>query len=1212
MEIKTGRHCLNRIFLSIFANKKKMRRFAHLHVHSHYSTLDGMSKIDKLIEKCLKNGMTSMALTDHGNMYGAKDFIDCSKQINSRIDRKISECRESIKDEQELKDKINYLESFRFKPILGVEAYCARRSRLDKDKNVKFINPENGQSQIVDLGGWHLILLAKNKVGYQNLCKMVSLSWTEGKYGKPRIDKELLSLYHEGVICTSACLGGEIPQLILSGEIDKARESVLWFKSVFGEDYYLEIQRHQTFKDRSDVSTYQKQQQVIPTILQIAKETGVKVIATNDVHFVEEDEAEAHDLLICISTNSDYNSPTRMHYTKQEYLKSPAEMEKIFSDIPEAITNTLEIVDKVETYDIDSMPIMPEFDIPVSFGTVEGYKQSISKDDILREFSCNEKGEVILSEEEAKSKIERLGGYDALYRIKLESDYLSKLTWEGAKVRYGNDISDEIRSRIEYELHIMKSMGFPGYFLIVMDYIRAAREELGVSVGPGRGSAAGSVVAYCLRITDIDPLKYDLLFERFLNPDRISLPDIDVDFEDSGRESVLEWIVNKYGKSRVAHIITYSYMKARTALADVGRVLGVPLEKVKQIKELIPDKWDEQMLDNLGVESLPITIENCIKYVSAFKSMANGGDKQVRDMIKYACELEGTIRQVGIHACGVIIGADDLEKFVPLSTVVDRKTNEDIVVTEYDGHVIEQVGLIKMDFLGLSTLSIIKKAVENIKQHRGEVVDISQIPIDDALTYNLYAAGETVAVFQFESEGMQKYLKELQPTVFEDLIAMNALYRPGPMAYIPQFINRKHGRERIVYDIPVMERYLKDTYGITVYQEQVMLLSRLISNFSRGESDTLRKAMGKKNKKTLDGLKSKFIDGGMSNGYDAPVLEKIWSDWEKFASYAFNKSHATCYSWLSYQTAYLKAHYPVEFMAANLSLSIGVMDTMQVMLAECGRMGIRVKCPDINSSNGDFTVDDNGCISFGFLGIKGFRKTAVDAIVEEREKNGLYKNIFDFVERVDMSLVGAKSIEMLARCGAFDSLEGFDRRMSFNINSKGKDVLSNELVKYAQLYLKDKEKSSRSLFDMNDISASIDKPNIPINELISKRQMLKAERELLGVYISEHPLDKYKDIIDKYANTKLSDIDVINNDIKYYVFYGVIVDEVNLMTKNQQPFKKVVIEDYSGHYDVMLFGDSYRNYAQYVRRGQSIMVIGEKNARGNMNIIKIKNMEEFL
>ena len=789
-----------------------MEPFIHLHVHTQYSLLDGQASIDALINKAYDDGMRAIAVTDHGNMFGIKEFFNKVNKKNGKVQGTIKDLQKELKTlgaKEERTDEENarlaeipgLLEKAKgdlFKPIIGCECYCARNHRLQKTEKE-------------DRSGWHLIVLAKNMTGYKNLIKIVSQSWTEGFYGRPRIDKELLEQHREGLIVCSACLGGEIPQKIMHGNIHAAEEAVLWFKQLFGEDYYLELQRHETHRADADQTVYKHQVEVNKVLIELAHKHGVKIIATNDVHFVNEEDADAHDRLICLSTGKDLNDPNRMRYTKQEWMKTTAEMNQIFGDIPDALRNTLEIADKVEFYSIDSGPIMPTFNIPEDFGTEEGYRQKLTEQDLFDEFTRDENGNVVLSQADAEAKIKKLGGYDKLYRIKLEADYLAKLTYEGAEPRYGDPLSDEVKERLNFELHIMKTMGFPGYFLIVQDFIRAAREELGVSVGPGRGSAAGSAVAYCLGITKIDPIKYDLLFERFLNPDRISLPDIDTDFDDDGRGEVLRWVTEKYGAERVAHIITYGTMATKSAIKDVARVEKVPLAESNRLAKLVPDKIPDMK---------KFKLKDAIEYVPELKEAANGTDPLVRDTLKYAQMLEGNVRNTGVHACGVIIGRYDISDVVPVSTAKDKDTGEEMLVTQYEGSVIEETGLIKMDFLGLKTLSIIKDAIENVRLTTGHDLDIDHISLEDPATYKLYCEGKTTGTFQFESAGMQKYLKELQPSKFEDLIAMNALYRPGPMDYIPSFIARKHGKEEIKYDIPVMERYLKDTYGITVYQER--------------------------------------------------------------------------------------------------------------------------------------------------------------------------------------------------------------------------------------------------------------------------------------------------------------------------------------------------------------------------------------------------------
>ncbi|MBR4839475.1 MAG: DNA polymerase III subunit alpha [Paludibacteraceae bacterium] len=1187
-----------------------MTQFTHLHVHSHYSILDGMSKVPDLISKAKKSGMYAMALTDHGNMFGIKEFTDVAKKENGKIKDKIKEQEAIIANEEstpeqkaEAQAEIEKLNKQIFKPIIGVEAYCARRKLTDQDKNVKAINPETGREYIVDRSGWHLILLAKNKKGYQNLCKLVSIAWVEGNYGRPRIDKEILQKYHEGLIVSSACLGGEIDQLLIAGDYEGAKKSVEWFKGIFGDDYYLEIMRHKTDKPGGDREVYARQESINPVKIRLAQETGVKMIATNDAHFVEEEHGEAHDRLICLSTGKKLNEEPRMHYTKQEWLKTPEEMEAIFSDIPEALSNTMEIADKVEVYSIESGPIMPKFEIPASFGTEEEYRQRITEKELFDEFTQDEKGNVVLKQEEADAKIKKLGGYEKLYRIKLEADYLAKLTWEGATRRYGKELTKEQHDRICFELHVMKTMGFPGYFLIVMDYIRAAREELGVSVGPGRGSAAGSVVAYCLKITDVDPLKYDLLFERFLNPDRISLPDIDVDFDDDGRGKVLDWVTQKYGKEKVAHIITYGTMATKSSIADVGRVQDVPLPVVNHLKSLVPDKFSEDLKDEKG--KVPkVNLRNCLKYVDELKSALEGTDENVSTMLRYASELEDTIRQIGIHACGVIIGADDLTNFAPISTVLDKDSNQDVMVTQYDGHVIESVGLIKMDFLGLKTLSIIKEALKNIEHSHGEKVNIDEIPIDDELTYKLYSEGATIGTFQFESPGMQKYLRELHPSVFEDLIAMNALYRPGPMDYIPTFIDRKLGRAPIEYDIPIMEKYLKDTYGVTVYQEQVMLLSRQLANFTRGESDTLRKAMGKKLKAVLDKLKPKFIAGGEKNGHDPKVLEKIWADWEKFASYAFNKSHATCYSWVAYQTAYLKAHYPADYMAANLTRSKDNITDITKFMDECKRMGIKVLSPDVNESDLNFTSNKEGNIRFGLAGVKGVGEGAVNAILDERAKNGNFKSVFDFVERVNLSSCNRKTIESLALAGAFDSLKDITREQFMASNSKG-EQFSEVLVRYGNMVQADKASAASSLWGDLEETIEIKKPEVPKAEEWSALERLNRERELVGIYLSAHPLDEFGIVLKHVCNTHMADF-AKPEELKGKAISagGMVTGCRNGTTKKGNPFAIITIEDFSGAHEFPLFGNDFVNYGQFLQNGFFVYFTGSYQP-------KKYNQEEF-
>ena len=1158
-----------------------MEPFIHLHVHTQYSLLDGQASIDALIDKAYKDGMRSIAVTDHGVMFGIKEFFNKVNKKNSKPQGVIKDSEKALKpllakadptpEEQqqikELQEKIAEAKASIFKPILGCECYCARHGRHSKLASQD------------DRSGWHLIVLAKNKNGYKNLIKMVSLSWTEGFYGRPRIDKELLEKYHEDLIVCSACLGGEIPQLIMNGQLEQAEQSVLWFKQLFGADYYLEMQRHETHDPNADCTIYPHQVEVNKVLIELARKHNIKLIATNDVHFVNADDAEAHDRLICLSTGKDLDDPKRMRYSKQEWMKTTAEMNSIFSDIPEALSNTLEIADKVEFYSIDSGPIMPTFNIPESFGTEEEYRQRLTEQDLFDEFTRDENGNVVLSEEEANAKIKKLGGYDKLYRIKLEADYLAKLTYDGAKPLYGDPLSDEVKERLNFELHIMKTMGFPGYFLIVQDFIRAAREELGVSVGPGRGSAAGSAVAYCLGITKIDPIKYDLLFERFLNPDRISLPDIDTDFDDDGRGEVLRWVTDKYGAERVAHIITYGTMATKSAIKDVARVQKLPLAESNRLAKLVPDKIPDMKKFKLG---------DAINYVPELREAANGPDPLARDTLKYAQKLEGNVRNTGVHACGVIIGRYDISDVVPVSTAKDKDTGEEMLVTQYEGSVIEETGLIKMDFLGLKTLSIIKEAIENIRLTTGENLDIDHISLEDPPTYKLYCEGRTTGTFQFESAGMQKYLKELQPSKFEDLIAMNALYRPGPMDYIPSFIARKQGREEIKYDIPVMERYLKDTYGITVYQEQVMLLSRLLANFTRGESDALRKAMGKKLIDKMNHLKGKFMAGGQANGYKEETLNKIWADWEKFASYAFNKSHATCYSWVAYQTAYLKANYPSEYMAAVLSRSLSNIVDITKFMDECKAMGIQVLGPDVNESILKFSVDKQKNIRFGLGAVKGVGESAVQNIIEERKKHGPYRDIFDFVERVNLSNCNKKTLESLALSGAFDNF-GIQREQIYAENNKGEQFLDT-LVRYGNKYQADKLSAVNTLFGADEFVA-IAKPEIPTCERWSDLERLNKEKELVGIYLSAHPLDEYRMILQYVCNTgmvELADRDVLQG--REILLGGIVTGFREGTTKNGKPYGILKLEDFTGSGEIALFGQDYIDYGRYGKIGMYLLI----------------------
>jgi len=1056
-----------------------MNEFVHLHVHTQYSILDGASSISGLIHKAKEDGMNAVAITDHGNMFGVKEFHNLAKRNG-------------------------------LKPIIGCEVYVAKNSRFDRTEKE-------------DRSGDHLLLLAKNNTGYHNLIKLVSYAWIDGHYYKPRIDKELLQKYHDGIIVSSACLGGEIPQAIMNEGEEKARELVLEYKKLFDEDFYLELQRHKTGDPVTDKDVYERQEQVNQVLVKFSRELDIPVIATNDVHFINEEDAEAHDRLICLNTASDLDDPSRLRYTKQEFFKTREEMNLLFADIPEALENTQKLADKIENYKLNQELIMPDFPLP------EGFKD--------------------------------------------EDEYLRHLTYEGAKFRYG-EISDSLKERIEFELSVIKKMGYPGYFLIVQDFLNEAR-NMNVSVGPGRGSAAGSVVAYCTQITDIDPLKYNLLFERFLNPDRISMPDIDIDFDEDGREQVLKYVVKKYGMNRVAHIITFGTMAAKMAIRDVARVQKLPLPEADRLAKLVPEKPG-------------ITLSQAYREVRDLQDAKKAGSKLVADTLKYAETLEGSVRHTGIHACGVIISRDDLIEHIPICTSKDS----DLFVTQYDGNHVEDIGMLKMDFLGLKTLSIIKDAVDNIRDSKKIELDIKNIPLNDAKTYELYSRGETTGLFQFESRGMKKYLKELKPNRFEDLIAMNALYRPGPMEHIPSFINRKHGKEKIDYELPVMNQYLEDTYGITVYQEQVMQLSQAMAGFTRGEADSLRKAMGKKQKRVMDEMKEKFMEGCLKNGYEMRVLEKIWQDWEAFAQYAFNKSHSTCYAYLSYQTAYLKAHYPAEFMAAVLSRNISDLKKITTFIDETKRMGISVLSPDVDESNIKFTVNKEGDIRFGLGAIKGVGENAAEHIMTERKKNGPYRDIFHFVERINLSTVNKKSMEALAMAGAFDSFREPQRGQFFLTDKKGLTFIEN-LVRYGNKVQFEKSTSQQSLFgDTGGIDLT--KPEIPQGEEWPKLERLKKEKETIGIFLSAHPLDDFTMEIQNFCNASLADFQNINElNGKELTVAGIVTDVKIGTTKNGRPYGTMSIQDYTDSLRLALFNTDFINFSKYFAPGYSLLVKGK-------------------
>ena len=1113
-----------------------MPEFVHLHVHTQYSILDGAAAIKPLIKRAKALGMNAIAITDHGNMYGVKNFHDTATDAG-------------------------------VKPILGCEVYVVK-NRFEKDKDEK--------------AGDHLILLAKNLEGYHNLCKMVSYSFTEGFYYKPRIDKQLIEQYHEGLICCSACLGGEVPQAIMHNDIEEAERVVQWFKNIFGEDYYLELQLHPSGDPQKDADVYENQLRVNKVILELAAKYGVKYICSNDVHFILAEDAVAHDHLICLNTGRDLDDPNRMRYTFQEYLKSPEEMAALFPDHPEALATTLEIADKCEDYKLTHAPLMPNFpppeDFPIALGELrESFVKKIEDEEMLAKIGAcatvPELEELVAGDKELSDRL----------MVAKQYCYLKDLTYKGAHMRYGDVLDEKTEERIKYELSTIEWMGFPGYFLIVWDYIRAAR-EMGVSVGPGRGSAAGSVVAYCLKITNIDPLKYDLLFERFLNPERISLPDVDVDFDEDGRADVLRYCVQKYGQKRVAQIVTFGTMAPKMAIKDVARVQKLALSESDRLSKLVPDKvtpdkkHGETPFDFVYKESPELAAER------------ESPNQLIRNTLKYAEKLEGSIRQTGVHACGVIIGQDDLEKFAPMAIAKDAELN----VVEFEGKEVESVGLIKMDFLGLRTLSIIKDAVENVKAVHGVDVDIDGISLDDAPTYEVFARGDTTGLFQFESPGMKKHLRNLKPNRFEDLIAMNALYRPGPMEYIPNFIARKHGQEPVTYEIADMEEYLNDTYGITVYQEQVMLLSQKLAGFTGGEADTLRKAMGKKKRDVLDKMKPKFIEGCKQRGHDEKICDKIWGDWEAFASYAFNKSHSTCYAYVAYQTGYLKAHYPSEFMAALLSRNLADIKQLTLYMNECKRMGIRVLGPDINESMRTFSSNKAGDVRFGLEAVKGVGEAAVESIIAERNANGRFKDIYDLMERVNFSAVNRKCFENLAYAGGFDSISGFHRGKFFGADARDNTGVTfiEQLMRYGQRFQAEKNNAQQSLFGGGG-HVDIQRPVLPACADWSQLETLAKEREMIGHYLSAHPLDDYKIIINHMCKTQLTELENLEAlKGQEIAVAGMVVSVQNLITKTGKPWGKFVLEDYNGTHEFALFSRDYENFRKYLFSDYFLFVRG--------------------
>lgn len=1114
-----------------------MPQFSHLHVHTQYSLLDGAAPIDSLYKKAMKDGMPALAITDHGNMFGAFNFVSQAWK-NTKVVGKDANGKDILEPT--------------VKPIVGCEFYVV------KDRHVKTFTKELKDER------YHQVLLAKNKIGYQNLVKLTSLGFIEGMYSKyPRIDKELIEKYHEGLIATTCCIGAYVPQTILHDGEEKAEQEFKWWLDLFGEDYYIELQRH----------NMKEQELINQTLLKFSKKYQVPVIATNDSHYVDKDDSNAHDILLCINTGEKQSTPgfddfvnddvqlknRRFKFPNDQfYFKTTDEMSKLFSDIPESLENTQAIVDKVEILNLKKDILLPAFPIPKDF--------QVHADANLNQW-----------------------------------EFLKHLTYEGAKQRY-SDLTPEIQERIDFELFTIKTMGFAGYFLIVSDFIKAGR-DMGVFVGPGRGSAAGSVVAYCIGITNIDPIKYNLLFERFLNPDRKSMPDIDTDFDDEGRQKVIDYVVDKYGKNQVAQIITYGTMAAKMSIKDVARVLDLPLAESNMLAKLVPDKPGTELRRVLhapltakegekSLEEKEAYQQDDIENVKKIREIYNGTDIRAQ-VLKEAERLEGSVRNTGIHAAGIIIAPKDLTELLPVATAKDS----DLWVTQIEGSVIEDAGVIKMDFLGLKTLSILKTALELIKQNHNVDINLDNIPLDDEKTFQLYQKGETNATFQFESVGMQKYLRELKPDKFDDLIAMNALYRPGPIAYIPKFIDRKHGREAISYDLDDMKEYLEDTYGITVYQEQVMLLSQSIGGFTKGDADVLRKAMGKKQKAVLDKMKAQFISGATAKGHPADKLEKIWTDWEAFAQYAFNKSHSTCYAFVAYQTAYLKAHYPGEYMSAVLNHA-GAIEKITFFMEECKRMGIKVLGPDINESLKGFAVNQRGEIRFGLGGLKGVGDAAVDTVIAEREKNGPYKDIFDFIKRVLQKNVNKKSLESLAYSGAFDCFTAYHRAQYFYTPDNERQSGLERIIAYGQAQQSAAGTANTLFGDLSD-AMQVQVPKIPNCEPWTLTELLDHEKEVTGMFMSGHPLDHFKFELKHYGITRISDFNEIKDSLstqsglgKSLRVAGLVIDVQHRVTKTGKNFGSFVIEDFTGKTEFVLWSEDYIKFQNYLEKGQNILLTG--------------------
>jgi DNA polymerase-3 subunit alpha len=1094
--------------------------FSHLHTHTQYSLLDGAAAIPALFRKAKEDGMPAVAITDHGNMFGVFEFVAQAGR------------HEGVK------------------PIVGCEFYVVA------DRHRRVFTKEDRDKRC------HQLFLAKNPTGYRNLVKLSSLGFIEGLYGKyPRIDKELILQFHEGLIATTCCIGAMVPQAILKKDEDAAKKEFEWWLDIFGEDYYIELQRHHM----------PEQDRVNEVLLRWAQEYNVRVIATNDTHYVDQKDANAHDILLCINTGEKQSTPAIREFLEegtvmkngrfafwndQFYFKTQAEMGALFKDVPFALENTQEIVDKCEVLKLKQDILLPHFVIPEGFGT--------------------------------------------------QDDYLRHIAFEGARKRY-KDITPDIEERLNFELSIIKKMGFAGYFLIVSDFIQAGR-DLGVFIGPGRGSAAGSAIAYCIGITNIDPIKYRLLFERFLNPERKSMPDIDTDFDDEGRQKVIDYVVRKYGKQQVAQIVTYGTMAAKMSIKDVARVLDLPLDRSNMLAKLVPDKpgislkrvltapmdGDGSLKEKEGLG--PDDMEN-IKRLRAFLEDVGSPEATV---LKEAMVLEGSVRGTGVHAAGIIIAPKDLTEIIPVATVKDSE----LLLTQYEGNIIEDAGVIKMDFLGLKTLTIIRDALRLIEQNHGVRIDIDSIPLDDIKTYELYQRGDTNGTFQFESAGMQKYLRELKPDEFNDLIAMNALYRPGPLEYIPTYINRKHGREPVTYDLPEMEEYLKDTYAVTVYQEQVMLLSQKLAGFSKADADSLRKAMGKKQKSELDKMKSQFVEGAVAKGHPVDKLEKIWSDWEAFASYAFNKSHSTCYAFVAYQTGYLKAHYPSEYMAAVLTHAQNNIDKVTFFLEECRRMGLVVKGPDVNESQLNFSVNKKGEIRYGLGALKGVGEAAVETFVEARKKNGLFADIFDFMRRCNLRAVNRKVLESLAHAGAFDGF-GVGRSAFFAPSDKYESFIEH-LIRYGAASQELKASAANSLFgDLSD-EINLPEPILPAVQPWSLIQQLQYEKEVVGIYLSGHPLDDYRHTWDHFTTP----IGRLHEMAGRKVHLGGLVLRVDhRVSQKGTGYGRFILQDYTGDLEISLFGDNYQRFKSFFEEGTAVYVTGNYQQRYNSEELEFRVAE---